>query len=125
MKDLYKPVFWCGFSLSMAALYLSSDRSGSVPTTERPRQPILMQISFGEEKVVPVIDPPKKTDDWPQHQNWEPVPMSDPIRIDEFELPELTSPSSQSVSPITTTSGTSGSTFFSAARELLGSSGNK
>ena len=47
MKELYKPVFWCGFALSLSALYASSER---VTADEEPsiRKPVLMQIKIGQ-----------------------------------------------------------------------------
>lgn len=49
MKELYKPVFWCGFALSLSALYASSERFAS--GSDEPgtiRKPVLLQISFGQ-----------------------------------------------------------------------------
>ncbi len=47
MKDLYQPVFWCGFALSLSALYASAEKlaSGSESAAQKP---VLMQISIGE-----------------------------------------------------------------------------
>ena len=47
MKDLYKPVFWCGFALSLSALYASAEKlaADAVGTSQKP---VLMQISVGE-----------------------------------------------------------------------------
>ncbi len=47
MKDLYQPVFWCGFALSLSALYASAEKlaSGSESSIQKP---VLMQISIGE-----------------------------------------------------------------------------
>ncbi|MEW4487774.1 hypothetical protein AB1L42_06805 [Thalassoglobus sp. JC818] len=42
MKTLYLPVFWCGFSLSVSALYLSSEKLSLGQDGGRP--PVLMQI---------------------------------------------------------------------------------
>lgn len=44
MKTLYLPVFWCGFTLSISALYFSSDRFHVVTGEGTDRAPVLMQI---------------------------------------------------------------------------------
>ena len=42
MKTLYIPVFWIGFSLSLSALLMSSER---LKTTPIGQQPVLMNIT--------------------------------------------------------------------------------
>ncbi len=49
MKDLYQPVFWCGFALSLSALYYSSEQVAKEASTPV-RKPVLMRISFDESK---------------------------------------------------------------------------
>ncbi|QDT31416.1 hypothetical protein [Thalassoglobus polymorphus] len=49
MKDLYQPVFWCGFALSLSALYYSSEQAAKEANTPT-RKPVLMRISFDEFK---------------------------------------------------------------------------
>ena len=47
MKELYKPVFWSGFALSLAALYFSSEQAASSGSNAG-HPPVLMQISIGD-----------------------------------------------------------------------------
>lgn len=110
MKELYKPVFWCGFALSLSALYASSERAISGEVSE-PQKPILMNINIGqatEEKVdsgvversqmiagESILTAPVVSE--------EPVP----IEIDLEPAPPISAPAGTSV-------------FFSAAQETLG-----
>ena len=47
MKDLYQPVFWCGFALSLSALYATAEKM-AVSQEESGQKPVLMQIQIGE-----------------------------------------------------------------------------
>ena len=107
MKDLYKPVFWCGFALSLSALYFSSEQAASGSDGE-PRKPVLMQISIGEAHQVlrsepsPVASPPLSVP-----TDAAPVITNDPF-ADEAPSTPVSAPSS-----------TKTSAFFSAAQEAM------
>lgn len=114
MKELYKPVFWCGFALSLSALYASSEDFQKNPDGH-PRQPVLLQISIGkpaatkfDSKVIEssqfatgetIVSPPIVSET--------PIPMEGPV------LAPGPSPT-----PIRN------SVFFSAARRALGGGGS-
>lgn len=113
MKELYKPVFWCGFALSLSALYASSERV-TADEESAIRKPVLMQINIGQainetvdSNVIernqmiagsPILTAPEVSED--------PVPIEVDVQPSEPQTPE------------TSTQGTS--VFFSAAQEVLG-----
>lgn len=105
MKELYKPVFWSGFALSLAALYFSSEQAASSGVNAG-HPPVLMQISIGD----PVIGDSKSG-----------------LSVDvegPFHDVEQTSTPHDSVLPqeVPTNSGTTpqrSSAFFEAAQEAL------
>lgn len=115
MKDLYKPVFWCGFALSLSALYASSERFAS-GTELTLRKPVLMQINIGDATAEEVDSQSIDRNQFIAGESFIPEPsVSDiPVTIGaESLMLEDTAASPQNNQPAET------SVFYTAAQEFL------
>ncbi|TWT55852.1 hypothetical protein KOR42_26630 [Thalassoglobus neptunius] len=77
MKTLYLPVFWCGFSLSVSALYLSSEKLSLGQDGTRP--PVLMQIDPSIQLQQPSVPPPTSDD------TLKPIPSLPPANTEDLQ----------------------------------------
>ncbi len=134
MKDLYQPVFWCGFALSLSALYYSSEQAAKEANSPT-RKPVLMRISFDEFKDRNVqlgtsqAQPAENKEESAEQpastvdsvgvnidlgQSEDPFLSSTPS-VEPHDIP--TGPSTPATKP--TSAPTSNSSFLSAARKAL------